>query len=139
MNYEAYVNVDRITDTDGFNSVVNDIDEKLGFYFEKWSVYKLGKYALSDAAVHLADYIAENSEDEDFEDGKLKPTSFHPDAKFSEFLSTIFTVVRKPKEFEVQVTFRLEAESESDAQHIVEDAINYRIGLEYAVDDVNEQ
>lgn len=103
----------------------------------KYRMVRIERSTLAEVSCALEDWAEANAQDEDFEDGKLRDTSFHESEAVSKFLASMFEVTRREREFAVIVTFNVKAEDEDEARQQVEDAIDRYI--EYYVDDVNEQ
>ena len=137
MRYESDIIAPVVYSAEKFTTLQNEkVNPDLEYSGPRYRIVNLERTVLAEVSCALVDWVEANAQDEDFEDGKLKDTSFHEEEAVSKFLASMFEVTRKDREFEVIVTFNVTADDEDHARQQVEDAGRY---LDYYIDEVNER
>ena len=137
MQYDGYVAIshDTLSNEEVFKSKLTEkVNPEQAWSGNKYRIVALERYRLEEVASALSDWAESNAQDEDFENGRLKSTSFHEDETVSEFLASMFEV-RRTQWWDVCVTVKVEAMDEDEARDLVDGAI---CGVDYDIDSVDE-
>jgi hypothetical protein len=137
MQYEGHVAMshDTLSSEEVFKSKLTEkVNPEQAWSGNKYRIVALERYRLEEVASALSDWAESNAQDEDFEDGQLKSTSFHEDETVSEFLASMFEVTRT-QAWDVCVTLRVEARDKDEAMDLAGGAI---CGVDYDIESVDE-